>query len=597
MPGDYPPIADYALLADGESAALVSRGSVDWCCLRRIDEGACFARLLDRETGGHWAIEPVAGDAQATRRYLDGTLVLETTFRTAAAEARVLDCMVVNRRDPGTPCRRLVRIVEGVRGSSELNVVLRARLDYGALEPWRLERAPGVYTLSGGDDALVVTGDADWRPESAHDLIASVTVGPGERVRMSLEFTPPHALDRDPPRPREADELDRDLADTCTWWSEWSARAPDLDPAVLRSAIVLKALTNPVTGAIAAAPTTSLPESPGGSANWDYRYSWVRDSTFSVRSMAAIGFEDEAEGFRRFIERTAGGSAEQMQIVYGIYGRRVLDERELDHLEGYRGAGPVRVGNAAANQLQLDAYGELLELAWRWHDRGHQPDDAYWAFLVDLVDTAAERWREPDSGLWESRDDAQHFVHSKVMCWAALHRGVQLAEKLDRDAPVDQWARQRDAVRRAVERNGYDAERGVFVRAFGDSQLDAALLLLPRLGFLDYDDERMLRTTDAIRDELGCGGGLLRRFRKDRGDDPEGAFLACSFWLAECLAHQGRLDLAREAFAATAATANELGLFAEEYDSEAQEMLGNFPQGLTHLSHIAAAVAIAEAGG
>jgi GH15 family glucan-1,4-alpha-glucosidase len=596
LTGDYRPIDDYALIADGESAALVSRGgSVDWCCLRRIDEGACFARLLDARGGGHWSIEAADGDAEVTRRYVRDTLVLETTLRTPRGEARIYDCMAVSADDPRTPCRRLLRIVEGVRGRTELAVVLHARFDYGAVKPWRLERAPRLYTLSGGDDALIVSGDADLRPDGAHDLAATVTVGSGERVRMCLEAALPHAIDHDPPAPPSPEELDRALRDTCEWWSRWSARAAGLDRDVLRSAIVLKALTNPVTGAIAAAPTTSLPESPEGSLTWDYRYSWVRDSTFSVRSLAEIGYDEEAEAFRRFIERTAAGSAEQLQIVYGIYGRRMLAERELTHLDGYRGARPVRIGNAAAGQLQLDAYGELLESAWRWHNRGHEPDDAYWAFLVDLVDAAAALWREPDCGLWESRDEPCHFVHSKVMCWAALDRGIRLADKLGRHAPVNAWARERDNVRAAVERDGYDADRGVFVQAFGNAKLDAALLLVPRLGFVDYDDERMLRTTDAIRDELACEGGLIRRYPADPGEDREGAFLACSFWLAECLAGQGRCEEARAAFAAVAATANELGLFSEEYDPETGEMLGNFPQGLTHLSHIAAAVAIADA--
>jgi GH15 family glucan-1,4-alpha-glucosidase len=597
----YPPIAAYALIGDCASAALVSRdGSIDWCCMPRLDGGACFARLLDWDDGGWFSIAPVERDVLASRRYLEGTLVLETTYSHGAGEATVVDCMTINTEDEARPFRQLLRVVEGVRGHVDLAVHIAPRFDYGAVRPWRRYGGMGVHTFIGGNDGLVLSGDIELEPVGRHDLAATISVRPGDRVRLSMTFAEPHLIDASPPEPVGTEELDRRLADTVDWWRRWSSQAqldgPD-GPGAVRSAIVLKGLTNAATGAIAAAATTSLPESPGGTLNWDYRFSWVRDSAFSVRSLAEIGCREEADRFRRFIERSAAGSAEDLQIMYGLGGERRLDETELDEVEGYRGARPVRVGNAAARQKQLDVYGELLELSWRWHERGHTPDDDYWRFIVDLVDAAAERWREPDRGLWEVRGEPQHFTHSKVMCWAALDRGIRIADASMRRGPVDRWRKERDAARRAIERNGYDRDRGVFVQAFGSTALDAAVLLLPAVGFVAWDDERMVRTVDAIMAELQSDG-LVLRYRVGRGrGEPEGTFLACSFWLAECLARQRRLDEARTVFDRAVATANELVLFSEEYDTDADEMLGNFPQGLTHLSHIAAAVAIAEQHG
>jgi pentatricopeptide repeat protein len=311
--------------------------------------------------------------------------------------------------------------------------------------------------------------------------------------------------------------------------------------------------------------------------------------------LVELGRDDEADGFRRFVERSAAGHADELQIAYGVGGERRIGESELDDLDGYRGSRPVRVGNAAATQVQLDVYGHLVDLSWRWHQRGHSPDDDYWRFLVDLVEAAASRWGEPDRGMWEIRGRPQHFVHSKVMCWVALERGIALARECARRAPVRRWTKARDEIRRAVEADGFDRRRGVFVRAFGTRVMDAALLLVPSVGFVGYDDERMVRTTDAIRDELS-DEGLLRRFRRPRkGAETEGVFLPCSFWLVECLVHQGRVEEAREVFDRAVSTGNDLGLFSEEFDPASGEMLGNFPQALTHLSHIAAAVALSGA--
>ena len=592
----YPPIGDYALIADSNSGALVSReGSIDWCCIQRIDAGSCFGRLLDWEEGGFCSISPKGGPEAAFRRYLDETLVLETTFQAEGGVARLYDFYALPASTGEYPYRHLIRIIEGVSGSVEFDLKIAPRFDYGALKPWIRKEGVRVYSAIGGNDGLLISTDAEISQSGKHSLEACVTVHAGERARLSFLSVPPERLDYDRPAAPDSEELDRRLEQTIEWWREWSSALRfegPYKPAVLRSAIAIRALMNDQTGAVAAAATTSLPESPGGTLNWDYRYSWIRDSFFSVRSLAEIGFDALADAFRRFVERSAAGSADQLQLMYGMGGERRLTEETLDYLEGYGGARPVRVGNAAAGQLQLDMYGELLELSWRWHERGNSPDDDYWRFLMELVEVAAERWREPDSGIWEVRDHQRHFVHSKVMCWAALDKGLRLAEECMRKAPERRWKKVRAEIQEAIGSEGYDEGRGVFVRSFGSKDLDAALLLLPRVGFVDHADERMVRTADAIREELD-DDGLLKRYKTDRGEH-EGAFLACSFWLAEYLAHQGRIEEARAVFDRTLATGNDLGLFSEEYDTAKKQMLGNFPQGLTHLSHISAAVALAE---
>ncbi|MGI8857392.1 MAG: glycoside hydrolase family 15 protein [Thermomicrobiales bacterium] len=600
----YPPIHDYALIGDCHSAALVSRsGSIDWCCMSRFDAGSCFGRILDWERGGYCSIFPDDGAHTTFRQYIGDTLVLATTFSAGSGEAILYDCFTMTTGGKLEPRRQLLRIVEGVRGQVTFHLHVVTRFDYGVLKPWIRHEGMRLYSAIGGNDALVIQSDAELALVGRHDLGATFSVRAGERVRTSIMYDDPASIDRDRPQPFRSAQLDERLNETINWWQGWSAQArfdgPD-GPSVIRSAITLKALTNAPTGAIIAAPTTSLPEAPGGTRNWDYRYSWIRDSSFSVRSLADIGCEAEADGFRRFIQRAAAGGADNLQIMYGVGGERRLTELTLDYLEGYRGAKPVRVGNAASDQVQLDAYGELVDLAWHWHKRGSSPDDDYWRFLLDLVDTAAERWNERDHGLWESRGEPQHFVHSKVMCWAALDRGIRLAEECLRQAPIRRWKTVRKAIRTAIERDGYDKKRGIFVQAFGSAALDSALLLLPTVDFVAWDDPRMIRTVDAIRDELDDHGMLLR-YRLSESDDgltgKEGTFLACTFWLAECLARQGRGGEAREVFDRVASTSNDLGLFAEEFDSGNREMLGNFPQGLTHLSHIAAAVAIARPHG
>jgi GH15 family glucan-1,4-alpha-glucosidase len=588
----YPPIADYGFIADCHSSALVSRtGSIDWCCMPRMDDGSMFGRLLDWDRGGFCKIAPT-GDFEIERRYLEGTLVLETTFRTEDGAFRLIDCFVMRKGGRDDPARQVVRVVEGVEGSVEVEVRVAPRFEYGVAIPWIRPYAGDHWCAFGGDDALVIAGDLPVELEDHLDLIGVLTVSEGDRYRMSLSHIQPEDADGGPEEVQEPDELDRRLDETVQWWRRWAERGrqgvgagPE---AVQRSALVLKGLTISRTGAITAAATTSLPEVVEGRQNWDYRFSWVRDSTWAVRTLYEMDHDKEAEGFRRFMERTVAGSLDDLNTIYGLGGEHFLFEAELEHLEGYRGARPVRIGNLAAFQQQHDIYGELLELAWEWYERGHRPDHHYWMFLRELANIASEVWRRPDRGIWELRQSPEHYVHSKAMCWAAVDHGIRLAAECDLDAPTERWEKARDEIRRVVEEHGYDEDRGVFVRILFGDELDGSLLLLPRVGFVDYEDERMVRTAEAIRKELD-NDGLIMRFRSEKR---EGAFLPCSFWLAECLARQGKQDEAAEVFERACETANDLGLFSEEYDPSTDEMVGNFPQALTHLSHISAALAL-----
>ncbi len=600
-PARYPPIADYAYISDCHSGALVSRAaSIDWCCMPRVDQPSLFGRLLDWERGGYCLVEPVGGRYHASRCYLDDTMVLETTFTAGGGEAKVIDCFTMRKGGRKAPYRQLLRVVEGVRGKVDFRFLLQPRFDYGEVRPWIRRRGLNVSAAIGGSHGLLVSTDSSLNSGDHHDLVSEFTVRAEERVRLSMEYFAPELLEAEDLQPPSPEEIDERLEETLQWWRRWAARAhlegPDA-PSVKRSALVLRALVNAPTGAIAAAPTTSLPERIGGIRNWDYRFSWIRDSAFSVRSLTDIGCDREADGFRRFIQRSAAGSAHDLQIMYGLGGERRLTELELPTLEGYRRSRPVRIGNAASNQLQLDAYGELVQLSWHWHVRGQSPDDDYWRFLVELVEAACERWREPDHGLWEVRGQPRHFVYSKVMCWLAVDRGIQLASECLRKAPLTRWRRVAAEIKATIEKRGFDRRRGVFVQFFGGRHLDAALLLLPAAGFVDWQDPRMVATVDAIREEL-LVDGLLRRYQSRTTHDglpgQEGVFLPASFWLAEALAQQGRLEDAREVFDRAASTCNDLGLFAEEYNPGAGIMLGNFPQGLTHLSHMAAAVALSQ---
>ncbi|HZD16816.1 MAG TPA: glycoside hydrolase family 15 protein, partial [Actinomycetota bacterium] len=592
-PAVYPPIADHGMIGDCHTAALIrSDGTIDWCCLPRFDSASVFGCLLDAAKGGGWSLEATGDRRTVRRRYLDDSLVLETAVETSDGAARIIDFFPMRVGGRRRPRRMLMRIVEGIRGSVRFRTRLAPRFDYGNTLPWIREHTRGVHSAVGSSNGLVIWADIELQHEDDHALAGGFTVDAGERRHLAARFQRPEEIVE--PRGPSGAELDGFLEETLDWWRAWSSKGglegPD-GPGAMRSAIVLKALTHAPTGAMVAAPTTSLPEAPGGERNWDYRYSWIRDSSFAVRVLDELGLGAEAEGFRRFVERSAAGSVHQLQVLYGVGGERWLPELTIDHLSGYRGARPVRVGNRAARQLQLDIFGELVDVAWEWHLRGHSPTADYWRFLRGIVDEVAKGWSKPDRGIWEVRGRPQHFVHSKMMCWVALDRAVRLAQETDLDdgALVERWTAVRDEIRARIETDGYDERRGVFRRAFGSDELDAALLLLPEYRFVAYDDPRMIRTVDALREELERDG-LTHRYRAEDGlPGDEGVFLACTFWLAECLARQGRLDEARTAFDRACSTANDVGLFGEEFDPARGETLGNFPQGLTHLAHIGAA--------
>ncbi len=600
--GEYPPLADYALIGDCHSAALVSRqGSIDWCCLPRFDSDSCFGRLLDWENGGYFQISP-AGRFSSRREYLEKSLVLITTYRSGTGEARVIDFFAMRPGGRQRPRREIVRIVEGVSGSLRLNVRFVPRLDFGEVKPWVRPNSGGAYVAVGSNAGLLVFGDAPLHPGSDHDLECVLDVHAESRYHIGVQFLPPEESEHGHVAQREVAQLQEHYEETLRWWREWSAKIKCEDgrlppgrgsgPAVARSAIVLKALCYAPTGAIIAAPTTSLPEEIGGERNWDYRFCWLRDSIFTVHALSNLGLQAEAAGMRRFIQRTASGNAEELQVLYAVDGKRRVPEIDLPKLDGWRGSRPVRIGNGAAQQFQADMYGLVMELSWRWSERGEQPDENYWRFLTAIVEVAIARRHLPDRGIWEVRSRPLHFVQSKVMCWAAVDGGIALAERYGLPAPLDRWREERDGMRKDIEKRGYDRKRGIFVRSYGSRDLDAALLLLPAVDFVAWDDERMVRTAEAIRKDLSHNG-LVRRYKAEDGlRGKEGVFVACTFWLAECLAHQGRRKEARAAFERACRCGNDLGLFAEEFQPEREEMLGNFPQGLTHLAHVSAALAL-----
>ena len=542
----YLPISSYALIGDCHSTALISeRGSIDWACLRRFDGGGAFCRLPNAERGGTFELCPVA-PAKSWRSYVKDTNVLETTFETASGRVRVLDCFSMREGGSRRPYQQLLRMVEGVEGEVELEAVIEPRFDYGAIVPW-LRHHPDEdgHSAVGGEDGLVLSSGCALAIErAAGRLRGRFSVREGARCRFSLVASRAH----DVVLRRVPDEvIDRRLTQTIDWWRRWVARGrywPEHREEVVRSALVLKALTCAPTGAVVAAPTTSLPEALGGPRNWDYRYSWIRDSTLTLSALLSVGHEDVARGFKRFIQRTTAGRAGDLQVMYGCYGERRLPEIELSHLDGYRGSRPVRVGNAAAEQRQLDVFGEILDL-WRLSTQGEErvsPDE--WRFLRGLVEAARGSWRKPDQGLWEMRGPPRHFVHSKVMCWVALDRGIEFAESQRLPCDLAGWRAEREEVRREVERRGVDPARGCFVQAFDSGELDASLLLLPIVGFVEAGDPRMLATVHHLEQELGTDG-LLRRYRVDLNDGltgREGFFLMTSFWLVEVLAMQGRVE-------------------------------------------------------
>jgi GH15 family glucan-1,4-alpha-glucosidase len=600
----YEPISEYGLLSDCHSVALVSRrGSIDWYCVPRIDSQAVFGRLLDADLGGSCSIGPdreadrQADDWTIERRYLDRTMVLETVHRSEEGELRVRDCLAMRVAGPLDPPQQLIRVAECTSGSVDVAIDISPRFDFGTIPPWVRQHPNGSITAVGGSGGLALWSNLEFERVDRYDVGARGRLRAGERAVLSISTYEPQALDAGPPEDVDVDELLERLEETERWWTGWCDNREGghdgLDSESLRSALMLKSLMYAPTGAIAAAATTSLPEIPGGGWNWDYRFSWVRDSWMTVKSLAEAGFEQESESFHRFIERSSAGAGTELRVMYGVDGRHRMPEVELGELSGYQGARPVRIGNAAQVQLQLDMYGYLLELTWYRVCQGADIEDAFWQFVTELVDIVCRRWREPDHGIWELRGEPQHYTYSKVQCWVALDRGLALAKELDRldEVDADRWRTSRDEVRDAINANG--VRDGRFVSTFDGSDADASLLLIPEFRYIDGDDAIMSSTVDAVIEQLD-EGGLIRRFSPSDPSSTEGAFVACTFWLVERLVDLGRHGEAREYFARAMATSNDLGLFAEEYDVETDEMLGNVPQALSHLSHLAAVHALGK---
>jgi GH15 family glucan-1,4-alpha-glucosidase len=572
------PIEDYALIGDTQTAALVGRdGSIDWMCLPRFDSAACFAALLGTPAHGRWLLAPREHDPQRVeRRYRDGSLVLETTFTSSHGTARVVDCM-----PPRQDTLDVVRVVEGITGEVAMRMELVMRCDYGSIVPWVRRLPDGRLGAVAGPDALVLQAGVATRGQG-YATVADFVVRAGERVPFTLSWHPSHE-----PPPPQLDASDAVHA-TASWWREWSRRCCYRGPwreAVLSSLLALKALTYAPTGGIVAAATTSLPEWPGGVRNWDYRYCWLRDATFTLYALMLGGHRDEAAAWRDWLLRSVAGEPSKLQIMYGLAGERRLLEHELDWLPGYEGARPVRVGNAAVDQLQLDVYGEVMDTLYQARRAGMPANHASWRLQKKLLDFLEGAWQLPDDGLWEMRGARQHFTYSKVMTWVAFDRAVKAVEHLGLGGPVQRWRTLRDAIHRDVCAHGWDAQKGAFMQSYGSPYLDASLLLIPQVGFLPATDARVVGTVAAIERELLTDGFVMRYPTRGQDGLPpgEGAFLACSFWLADCYALMGRTSDARSLFERLLALRNDVGLLAEEYDPAQRRFLGNFPQAFSHV--------------
>ncbi|MER5961632.1 glycoside hydrolase family 15 protein [Streptomyces sp. NPDC002057] len=584
-------IDDYALIGDLQTAALVGRdGSVDWLCLPRFDSAACFASILGDEDNGHWRIAPKGATTCTSRRYAEDSLVLETYWETRTGTVKVTDFMPQRDRAPD-----LMRIVEGVSGSVEMSGVLRLRFDYGSVVPW-MRRADEHRVAIAGPDAVWLRSEPPvktWGQQFS--TCSSFTVEAGEKVAFVLTWHPSHE-----PRPELIDPhraLEQSLAD----WREWAARCTYRGPyreAVLRSLITLKALTYAPTGGIMAAPTTSLPEEVGGVRNWDYRACWLRDSSLTLGVLLAAGYVDEAQAWRDWLLRSVAGDPADLQIMYGPAGERRLPETTLPWLRGYADSAPVRTGNAAVDQFQLDVYGEVMDSLHRAREAGIPAERHAWNLQLSLLGFLESTWREPDEGLWEVRGPRRHFTHSKVMAWVAADRAVRTLEA-DPSLPGDvaRWRTMRDEIHAQVCARAYDPKRNTFTQSYGSSELDAATLLIPQVGFLPPDDPRVVGTVAAVQEEL-LHDGYVRRYSTGSGSvdglpGQEGTFLVCSFWLADALRLTGRTEEARRLFERLVALCNDVGLLAEEYDPVTGRQLGNFPQAFSHIGLVGTALALA----
>jgi len=583
-------LEDYALIGDMQTAALVGRdGSVDWLCLPRFDSASCFASLLGDETHGRWLVAPAGEVTAISRRYRPGTLVLETDFELAEGTVRVIDFMP--RRGDGPP--RLMRIIEGVRGRVPMRVELALRPDYGSITPW-VERAPDGVIATAGPDAFRLSTPLALEMEDG-SVRAAFTAVEGARERLTLTW---HLSYAEAPAVEDADSA---LARTEAWWREWSGRCRyegAYRDEVVTSLIALKAMTSETTGAVIAAPTTSLPEDIGGERNWDYRYCWLRDSVLTLEALLASGYTEEALAFRDFLLRVGTGDPAMIQIMYGVGGERRLTEFELDGLPGYEGSRPVRVGNAASEQFQLDVYGEVAGVMFIGAAAMGAIETRFWPRWRAIVEHVETIWRRPDDGIWEARGPQRHYTYSKVMAWVVFDRAVRLADRFALEAPVERWTQVRDEIHREVCERGYDPERRTFTQYYGSRELDASVLNIPIVGFLPGTDERVTGTIDAVARELGRDG-FVSRYSTAETDDglagDEGQFLACSFWHVSALARNARVAEARALFEQLVGLANDVGLLAEEYDVGRRRQVGNFPQAFSHLTLILAARDISEA--
>jgi GH15 family glucan-1,4-alpha-glucosidase len=590
------PIEQYALIGDTHSAALVGAdGSIDWLCLPRFDSPGLFNALLGGPEDGRWQICPTGPVRRVRRRYRDETLVLETDFITDTGQVRLIDFMPVRDRRAD-----ILRYVEGVDGEVEMRMEWIVRFDYGEIMPWvrRITDSDGqrAITAIGGPDAVCLRGDI--LPDNIdHKHVATFTVRPGQHVEFSMTWY--SSTQRPPAAHRIEDQLGR----TERYWRDWARRCTYQGPyrsEVIRSLLTLKALTYEPTGGIVAAPTTSLPEQLGGERNWDYRYCWLRDASLTLRSLLDAGYKDEAKAWRAWLLRSVAGDPEDLRILYGVAGERRLDEWSVATLAGYQDAKPVRVGNGAALQVQLDVYGEVLDALHQARLDGVAEDDFSWPLQRALIGSLLEKWDQPDNGIWEVRGPLRHFTHSRVMVWVALDRMVRAAEQADLPGEVETWRTARDQVHAEVCEKAWNADLGAFTQYYGSTTLDAAVLLMPHCGFLAGDDKRVVSTIRAIEREL-CDGPFVARYSTEPVHDDqtldglppgEGAFLMCSFWLVRAYAMAGEQARARELFDELLALTNDVGLLAEEYDTAANRMVGNFPQAFSHLALVSAAYAL-----
>jgi len=588
-----PPIEDHALIGDTHSAALVARdGTIDWLCWPRFDSDACFAALLGNEAHGLWRITPTANVRRVHRRYVRDTLVLETEFHTDAGTVRLCDFMPLREDAP-----QLVRIIECLSGKVPLHMTFAPCFGYGDRTPWA-RLLPGGISAKAGPDALHLATDVPLRLERSHAL-ADFSVPEGQRLTFTLSWYPSHLH-----HPRQPPDALRQREDTVRWWRAWAHRCIHQGTwrtQVVRSLITLKALTYSPTGGLVAAPTTSLPERLGGVRNWDYRFCWLRDATLTLLTLLDAGYTQEALEWRDWLLRAVAGEPDELQILYGVAGERRATELELRWLPGYAGSRPVRIGNAAVSQLQLDVFGEVADCLYHSLRHGVSADDEAWDVSVHLLRFVELRWDEPDEGIWEVRGGRQQFTHSKVMAWVAMDRMVKMAQLRGmRGAQVERWMALRERMHAEICARGYDARRNTFTQAFGSDALDASLLVIPLVGFLPPEDPRARGTVEAIQKEL-CYDGLVRRYHTHETRDGlppgEGVFLACSFWLADALALLGRKHEARELFEHLLSLCNDVGLLSEEYDPAARRMVGNFPQAFSHLALVGTALNLSREGG